>query len=225
MNQKLAEEVQNGKGLQQDLVLMEMVLGNFFSLSASLFLYLHNMDHTSPYERCSVADQEEALDKTKTAKVPFQPLNMSLQREAHHFYGGTVAVLHPATFRPRIVASYNINTHKISYTQFKKLIKREKKIKQMMLFWGTNLKFKKTPYGNITFVGLAEFYALAAKQTDAGSQQKPEQQYVLLSALHYTLHQLLTLASCKQNASGAWIRVIQQMLNSRWPRLWCCLFI
>lgn len=43
--------------------------------------------------------------------------------------------------------------------------------------------------------------------------------------LQYTLHQQLTLASCKQNASVAWIRVIQQMLNSRWPRLWCCLFI
>lgn len=36
MNQKLAEEVQNGKGLQQDLVLMAMVLGNSF-----LFLLLH----------------------------------------------------------------------------------------------------------------------------------------------------------------------------------------
>lgn len=52
----------------------------------------------------------------------------------------------------------------------------------MMLLWGSNLKFRKTPYGNITFVGHAEFCALAAKQTDVGSQQKPGQQHVLLSA-------------------------------------------
>lgn len=76
-------------------------VGQFFSLSASSFLYLYSVDGTSPYERCPAADQGEALDKTRTAKVPFQPLNMALQRETQHFYGGPVAVLHPATFRRR----------------------------------------------------------------------------------------------------------------------------
>lgn len=50
--QKLAEEVLNGRSR-----INGNGVGQFFSLSAPLFLYLHDMDGTSPYKRCSVADQ------------------------------------------------------------------------------------------------------------------------------------------------------------------------
>lgn len=151
---------------------------------------------------------------------------MSLQRETHHFYRGTVALLHP-TFRLRqirTVASYSINTHKISHTQSKKLLKKKKRLNRICYF-----RFKPEIQENSLwkhyFCRACRICALLAKQTDVGRQLKPGKQYVLLSALQYTLHQLLTLASCKQNASGAWIRVIQQMPDPKWHGLRPCLFI
>lgn len=140
--QKLAEEVLNGRSR-----INGNGVGQFFSLSAPLFLYLYDMDGTSPYERCSTADQGEALDKTKIARGPISASEHVTAKRNSPFLQG-----HSSTFTPDFQTQANKNcgilqyqhTQNISYT-IQKTIKKKKKIKQNMLFQAQTWNSGKLP--------------------------------------------------------------------------------
>lgn len=120
----------------EDLVLTGMVLGNSFPFLLLYFSTYMDMDGTSPYERCSVADQGEALDKTKIARGPISASEHVTAKRNSPFLQG-----HSSTFTPDFQTQANKNcgilqyqhTQNISYT-IQKTIKKKKKIKQNMLF-------------------------------------------------------------------------------------------
>lgn len=120
----------------EDLVLTGMVLGNSFPFLLLYFSTYMIWMVLLPTKGALLLTKEKHQTRPKQQEVPFQPLTMSLQRETHHFYRGTVALLHP-TFRLRqirTVASYSINTHKISHTQSKKLLKKKKRLNRICYF-------------------------------------------------------------------------------------------
>lgn len=86
------------------------------------------MDGTSPYERCSVADQGEALDKTKIARGPISASDHVTAKRNSPFLQG-----HSSTFTPDFQTQANKNcgilqyqyAQNISYT-IQKTIKKKK---------------------------------------------------------------------------------------------------
>lgn len=112
----------------EDLVLTGMVLGNSFPFLLLYFSTYMDMDGTSPYERCSVADQGEALDKTKIARGPISASEHVTAKRNSPFLQG-----HSSTFTPDFQTQAKKNcgilqyqyTQNISYT-IQKTIKKKK---------------------------------------------------------------------------------------------------
>lgn len=112
----------------EDLVLTGMVLGNSFPFLLLYFSTYMDMDGTSPYERCSVADQGEALDKTKIARGPISASDHVTAKRNSPFLQG-----HSSTFTPDFQTQANKNcgilqyqyAQNISYT-IQKTIKKKR---------------------------------------------------------------------------------------------------